>query len=225
MFDGRILIVLHRRDRLLDQRHFEGAVGVPVGSAHVAVLTGLRLRVAAKFILETAVEPLEVSELFQVVAHRFLVRDRQVDRVTTAAHSGALHIRIVLRFDSERVVHRVGHDELVLEWSEHLIGFAHFELTRDRVFEEMFQRRHALRRFGFDNVMAGGAAHAVAGQRAVFEVRLGHARFVNELAIEIRVPPVIEIELAFAHDAVAAKTGVHHFLRELLAFGLVLEGL
>ena len=58
----------------------------------------------------------------------------------------------------------------------------------------MLQRRHALRRFVFDNVMTRRAAHPVASERAILEVRIRHLRFVNEFAIEIRRRPVIEFE-------------------------------
>ena len=75
------------------------------------------------------------------MAHRFLVYHRQIDRVATAAHPGALHVSVVLRLDPDRVVHRIGHDEVVLERPEHLIGLAHFELARDRVFQEILERR------------------------------------------------------------------------------------
>src|SRR5438045_8970480 len=97
MLDRRILIVLDRGDRLLNQRHFEGAGGVAVGIAHVAVLAGLRFGVMAKLVLETAVEPLEVGQLFEIMAGRLLIDDRKIDRVTTAAHSRALYISVVLR--------------------------------------------------------------------------------------------------------------------------------
>src|SRR5205085_7563614 len=73
--------------------------------------------------------------------------------------------------------------------------------------------------------MTGRAAHAVSCKRAILEVRIGHLRLINKLAVEVRRRPVIEIELPLAHDAVAAKAGVHYFARELLAFGLVLVGL
>ena len=137
MLGSRILVVLHGRHRLLNQGHSKRAGGVAIGSAHVAVLAGLRLRILAKLVLETAVEPLEVSQLFQVMAHRFLVHDWKIDGVTTAAHPRGLNIRIVFRLNSESVVHRIGHDDVVLERSQHLIRLTHFEQAGDRMFEEM----------------------------------------------------------------------------------------
>src|SRR3954451_10336395 len=108
MLDRWILIVLDGGDRLLDQWHVEGPGGVAVGTAHVAILAGLRFRIVPKLVLETAVEPLEIGQLFEIMAGWLLIDDRQIDRMTTAAHPRALHIRVVLRFDADRVVHWIG---------------------------------------------------------------------------------------------------------------------
>ncbi len=76
MLHGWVGIVLHGRDRLLNSRHFQSPGRVAIGIAHVAILARLRFRAFAELVLVTAIEPLEVGHLFQVVAHWFFVHDR-----------------------------------------------------------------------------------------------------------------------------------------------------
>src|SRR6202521_2392495 len=159
------------------------------------------------------------------MSDRLLVDDRQINRVATAAHPRGFDERIVLRFDSERIVHRVGDKDVVSERPGQLVGFASLKQARDRMIEEMFQRRDARRGFVFRDVMTGRAADSIARQGAILKVWVLHLAEVHNLAIEIRATAMVQVELPLAHYAMTAEASVNYFPGQLLSFRLVLERL
>jgi hypothetical protein len=153
------------------RRNVECALRVTVLRGHVAVLTRLRSRVRTNFILITTIKPFEIGHLFEVRFIRIglgVIHQRHVDRVAVAAHARALDVCIVFRLDAERVVHRVGNNLCVQEWSKQVRRIADSKIPFNFIFQKIEEWISSVwRRFVFDNSMTSQTANAIPCQRSV----------------------------------------------------------
>ena len=81
----------------------------------MTILAGLGPRIVAELILIAAVDPLQVSQLFQIVADGFLIHDREINRVATAAHARGLYECVMFRLDTHGTVHWIGDNDVVFK--------------------------------------------------------------------------------------------------------------
>ena len=89
----------------------------------MTILAGLRVRARFEVGLKLAVQPFEISHLFERMPERFLIHHRQIDRVTIAAQARVFDVVVELRFDAERLLHRMRRDVFVFEGPvNHLAG-------------------------------------------------------------------------------------------------------
>src|SRR4030095_11567481 len=195
---------------------------VCVAGRHVTILAGLGIRAGTEIGLILAIEPFEISHLFEGMPERFLVHHRQIDHVTVAAQARIFYVVVVLGIDTERLLHRMRRDVLVFERAKYLGGFPGGELAGDVVIQEVLKGVLAWRRMVLDYVMTGSAANAVTRERAILEVSTGEVGIVYEIEFEVwlgsfvirrsGIIPVIGVELTLAHYSVTAKAHVDYCL-------------
>src|SRR6185369_9749335 len=125
-------------------------------------------------------------------------------RVAVTTHPRALDVRAVFRLDRERIVHRIGDNLFILEWSKQLRRIADREIPRDPSLEK-FREWH----FVFNDSMTRHAANAISRQGSVdIRLRVVIVSRVNQLRIEITLTSMFVIQPAFSHHAVTLEAGV-----------------
>lgn len=110
----------------------------------------------------------------------------------------------MLGLDRERIVHRVGDNLFVLEWSKQLRGIANSEIPSDPGLEKIRERH-----FVFDDSMTRHTAHTIMRQSSIhIRLLIVIVSRVNQLRIEITFTSMIVVEPALAHHAMTTETRV-----------------
>ena len=168
----------------------------------------------AEFVLVRAVLPLQIGGLLEVAAHLVALRieDRQVDCMATAAELGRLDVLAVHRLHSQCRDH--GQCCRVLEGAEDPAYAVAVRAGRRDVelaghgFLDGFALVHDL--------VAHHARYAVTRHRAVLVVGIGRIGDLDDVPCEV-VARAVHVELALAHDAMAAEAEVLDRLGQVAA--------
>ena len=136
--------------------------------------------------------------------------------MTVAAHARVLDVRIVLRFDAQRIIHRVGNDLLIGKRPEDLVSVAGSKVAGNVVVQETRNPiGFALHHLVFHDPVTSHATDAIARQRAVdvgfgiswFRIIVsGKDKFRFEVAL-VR-SAVIIVQPPLAHHAVTLEASV-----------------
>src|SRR5262249_47606944 len=135
------------------------------------------------------------------------------------AQARGRYIVTELRRDPEGGLHRVRDDVAIGEGTEDLVGRPHLEPSGDRRRQEVFEGRGAGRGAVRNRPMADLTTDPVPGERAVLELRVGTVGELDEVELEVAVPPDVGVELSLAHRPVAGQAEIPDLGGQLLAPG------
>ena len=201
--------VLHVGDPRLDLLHIDVVRRVYVAHRHVTILARLRsLPNDAILIVEIAIQPFHVGVLFNgsLIWIR-TIHYRQANGVAGAAHLRGCDVFVIFRLHTQRLVHGVSRNFVVLERSIEFIGRSEIEIAVDLVVQKISQARIFRRR----HVMAHQATDAIARQSAIFEAEIVRIGFVDEVDLEILLG-MFQRKRSLAHGAMTSHTNIDDVL-------------
>ena len=158
--------------------------------------------------------PLQIGRLLEVAAHLVAVRieDGQVNGVAAAAEPGCLDVFAVFRLHTQSRNH--GQCRRIFEGTE---DAADAVALRARWDDVELAGHSFLDGFAFvHNLVADHARDTVTRQRTVLVVGVGGIGHLHNIARE-GVAGVVQVELALAHDTVAAETEILDRFRQVAA--------